>query len=357
MCCYFPFRLLPDNMNSYAELMLRILLILLLAIFNVGGGRTTYSNNSQNIALRPLPLDPAHPGPRRVGELIFLAAWELGSGNENFGGVSGLTALPDGRFVGISDAGTLIGFGLTNDDRADRPFIAPLPDPGDGPKTFRDRDSEGMARDPQSGQFWISYEYKHAIRRFSPSFSRATGMVALKGKFAWPNNKGIEALIRLNDGWFVAIGENLEDGLHEGLLFTGDPVERGTSLAYFAYRPPAGYRVTDGVQLPDGRLLILNREIGLPRGFAAKLALVDPSAIGKNEIVQGKVIATLAAPLLVDNMEGVAVNRDGDQTIIWLVSDDNFNIWQRTLLMKFRLAERTLTKKPEAMAAPGFDSL
>jgi hypothetical protein len=206
MCCYFPFRLLPDKMNSYAELMLRMLLILLLAIFAVGGVRTTYSNNSQNIALRPLPLDPAYPGPRRVGELVFLAAWELGSGNENFGGISGLTALPDGRFVGISDAGTLIGFGLTNDDRTDRHFIAPLPDLGAEPKTFRDRDSEGMARDPHSGQFWVTYEYKHAIRRFSPSFSRTTGMVALKGKFAWPNNKGVEALIRLNDGWFVAIG-------------------------------------------------------------------------------------------------------------------------------------------------------
>jgi hypothetical protein len=97
----------------------RYILLIALAIVAVGGVRTVYVNNSQNIALRPLDLDPAHSGQRRVDELIFLAAWELGSGNGDFGGISALTALPDGRFVGVSDAGTLIGFGLTSDDRID----------------------------------------------------------------------------------------------------------------------------------------------------------------------------------------------------------------------------------------------
>ena len=47
-----------------------------------------------------------------MGDLVFLGAWELGSGNGDFGGISALAALPGGRFVGVSDAGTLIGFGL-----------------------------------------------------------------------------------------------------------------------------------------------------------------------------------------------------------------------------------------------------
>lgn len=344
-------------MNSYAAMMLRLFLILLLAMFTAGGVRTVYPNNSQNIALKPLQLDPAHPGPRRVGDLVFLAAWELGSGNEDFGGISGLAALPDGRFVGISDAGTLIGFGLTDDDRTNRPFIAPLPQ-SQGSQSFKDRDSESIVYDPSSRQFWVSFEQRHAIRRYGRSFTRTTGVARPNEMQDWPNNRGAESLIRMADGRFVVIAESLEDdATHQALLFSGDPVEPGTALSQFIYVPPPGYRVTDGAQLPDGRLLILNREIGLPNGFAAKLALVDPSAIGKNEIVRGKVIATLASPLLVDNMEGVAVSREGDQTIIWLVSDDNFNIWQRTLLIKFRLAERTDRKKPEAVAAPGFNSL
>ncbi len=343
--------------NVMAGKFTRILLLVLLATLAVGGTRLVYESNGQNIALKPLTLDPVHPGTRRVGELIFLQAWELGSDNRNFGGISALAALPDGRFVGVSDAGTLIGFGLTNNNRIDRPFIAPLPDAFGDDKNYEDRDSEGIAYDPESGQFWVSYEAKHAIRRFAPSFARSTGLRKLKGRYKWPDNKGTETLTRLRDGRFIAIAENLEDGEHEGLLFSGDPVEPGTALSRFAYRPPAEYRVTDGATLPDGRLLLLYRRIGFPGGFSAKLAIVDVGAFRAGTEVSGKVIATLAAPLLVDNMEGVAVTQEGGNTIIWLISDNNFNLWQRTLLMKFRLSERIPKKKPEASYAPGLDSL
>lgn len=362
MCCYFSFIVGPIKMNGYGGAMIsrmkRLLPALLLAFLAVGGVRTIYPSNSQNIALRPLQLDPANPGPRRVGDLIFLNAWELGSDNEDFGGISALTALANGRFVGVSDAGTLIGFGLTSDARIDRPFIAPLPNTQGPNATYRDRDSEGIAFDPDSGQFWVSYEANHAIRRFSRSFARSTGMVRPAEMQGWPDNKGAESFIRLTDGRFMVISESLEDDdTHQALLFSGDPVEPGTDIAHFSYRPPAGYRVTDGAQLPDGRLMILNRWVGLPNGFAAKLAVVDVGAIQRDRTIEGKVIASISAPLLIDNMEGIALTRDGDDTIIWLISDNNFNIFQRTLLMKFRLAERAGKKKPEASSAPGFESL
>lgn len=337
---------------------LRLLPVILLVLLTVGGVRTIYPSSSQDIALRPLPLDPAHPGPRRVGDLIFLNAWELGSNNEDFGGISALAALADGRFIGLSDAGTLIGFGLTRDDRVDRPFIAPLPDSRGPQATYKDRDSEGIAYDAASGQFWVSYEANHAIRRFSRSFARSTGIVRPSEMQNWPSNKGAECIIRLDDGRFIIISESLEDDdSHQALLFSGDPVEPGSDIARFTYRPPAGYRVTDGAQLPDGRLLILNRWVGLPSGFAAKLALVDTGRIEKGATVSGKVIATLSSPLLVDNMEGIAISRAGVDVIVWLVSDNNFSIFQRTLLMKFRLSERKPKKKPEALVAPGFESI
>jgi hypothetical protein len=334
----------------------RLIILLTLLALSVGGLRTIYRNNSQNIAMKPLTLDPAHPGVRRVGELIFLAAWELGSHNGDFGGISALAALPGGRFIGVSDAGTLIGFGLSGDDRTNRPFIAPLPGSQGPGKGFRDRDSEGIAYDAGSGQFWVSYEQRHAIRRFSRSFARVNGVAHPPEMGEWSANKGPEALVRMRDGRFVVMGETLEDGEHPALLFSGDPVEPGTAITHFRYRPPAGYRVTDGSALPDGRLLLLLREIGFPKGFAAKLAIVEPASIMGGETIKGRVIAMLASPLLVDNMEGMAITREGKDDIIWLISDNNFNIWQRTLLVKFKLSERD-KKKPEASPTPGFDSL
>jgi hypothetical protein len=42
----------------------------------------------------------------------------------------------------------------------------------------------------------------------------------------------------------------------------------------------------------------------------------------------------------VDNYEGVAAGRGpGGETVVYLISDDNTNPLQRTLLMQFRLIE------------------
>ena len=49
----------------------------------------------------------------------------------------------------------------------------------------------------------------------------------------------------------------------------------------------------------------------------------------------------LESPLNVDNFEGVAVQEDpSNGTIIYIVSDDNYNPFQRTLLLQFRLANK-----------------
>ena len=335
---------------------LRLLLILILAMLAVGGVRTVYKNRSQNIALIPLPLDADNPQRKTVGLLAFLAAWELRSDNGDFGGISALVALKDGRFIGVSDAGALIGFGLTSNDSIDRPFIAALPGAFGKGLGYADRDSEGIAYDPASGKFWVSYEFRHAIRRFPPSLSRVDGIVRPSFMRDWPKNQGTEALVRLKDGRFLVFAEGgPEDDVYPATLYSGDPVETGSSHFPFRYRPTEGYRITDATQLPDGRLLLLERRIGLPQGFTAKLLLLDPVKITHGATVSGQVIATLEPPLLVDNMEGLAISNEGGRTIVWLISDNNFNAIQRTLLMKFALD--LPNKKPEAQDAPGFDSL
>ena len=357
---YFLFMFEFVSMNSYRSWMLirflHLSLIVMLATLAVGGARTTYKNRSQNIAMTRLLLDESNPKRTTIGPLTFLAAWEMRSDNGDFGGMSALVALKDGRFLGVSDAGALIGFGMSGDDRADRPFIAALPGAFGKGVTYKDRDSEGIAYDPVSGKVWVSYEHSHAIRRFPTSMSRVDGMIRPATMRGWPRNSGAEALVRLSDGRFLAFAEGgPDDGVYPAIQFSGDPVEPGTTHFPFRYRPTEGYRITDGTQLPDGRLLLLERRIGFPQGFTAKLLILDPAKIMRDAAVSGEVIATLEPPLLVDNMEGLAITQETGRTIVWLISDNNFNAIQRTLLMKFAL---TLpNKKPEALDAPGFDSL
>jgi hypothetical protein len=212
-----------------------------------------------------------------------------------------------------------------------------------------------MAYDPASGRIWVSYEQKHSIRRFPPSVSRVDGLLRLPGTGSWKSNQGVEAIARLVDGRFVLFAEGSADETIPAILYSGDPLESGSTRTEFRYQPPAGYKPTDATPLPDGRLLVLHRRIAIPNGFSAAIGIVDVDAINRGAVVTPQIIASLAAPLLVDNLEGITTTQEGGRTIIWLVSDNNFNIFQRTLLMKFAL--NSPNKKPEADGAPGFDSL
>jgi hypothetical protein len=336
--------------------MKRLALAFSLAVLTVAGVRTIYPSDSQDISVQRLPFSSDTAAPRQVGALEFIEAWELRSRNENFGGISALVALPNGRFVGIGDAGTVITFGLTDDKQIDRATITPLPNLYSPNFNYKDRDSEGLAYAPDSRQYWVSFEGKHAIRRYDASFARQTGIMRPAELQKLPRNKGIECIIRLTDGRFMMIAESLDDDMHSAWVFSGDPIENSTTTTSFKFRPPVGYRVTDAVQLPDGRIAILNRAVRFPSGFTAKVSLLSPESIkgiGDDSVISADVIAALSPPLLVDNMEGIAVTGAGNKLFLWLISDNNFTILQRTILMKFRLSRQADSKKPEAYTAPG----
>jgi hypothetical protein len=84
---------------------------------------------------------------------------------------------------------------------------------------------------------------------------------------------------------------------------------------------------------------IIQRDVSLLGGIAAKLAVVDLAALDARRPVEGREIAYLTPPLTVDNMEALGITRESEQTIVWLASDDNYFPLQRTLLMKFALRE------------------
>jgi hypothetical protein len=56
--------------------------------------------------------------------------------------------------------------------------------------------------------------------------------------------------------------------------------------------------------------------------------------------VDGPVLLEADLGYEIDNMEGLSVHRNaGGETVLTLISDDNFLPFQRTLLLQFTLAE------------------
>lgn len=325
--------------------MRRILIILTLAILLLPApakhkpGQT--GAGTLLVDARSLPLASGTPAPSKAGVLPFLGAWMLTSKTGSFGGLSSLHVDDDERIIALSDSGMLMGFSLRPDIRH-RPFIAPLPiKPDERDRPWWIWDSESMTHDPATNRYWVGFELQQRICRYAPGFARVEACRTWPEVAAWPKTGSIESLARLPDGRFIAIAEMgmTSDGYHDTLLFAGDPVDPSTpSPIHLRYSPPQGYRPTDAVALDDRHLLILNRRLTLQDLFTATIAIVDlPSQPELGARLQARTLARLAPPLLADNFEGIALSHEQGQPRLWIVSDDNHEFFQRTLLLKFAL--------------------
>lgn len=283
-------------------------------------------------------LDPDDARITRVGDLVYLGGVRLAAHDPDFGGFSSLHVAGD-RFTLLGDGGEILRFVMGRDWRLHDTSFAQLPaGPGTG-WTKRDRDSESMGVDPKTGDVWVGFESWNAFWRYDSTFTRVREHVAPPVMKNWPENEGPEAMMLLPGGGMATIDETTpwphQPG-RGGIVFYGDPAKHPRWGFRFNYIPPRGYNVSDMTRLPDGRWLILNRGFAWAR-FSNVLSVVDAARVKPGATVRGRDIATIAAPLIHDNFEGVAVTREGRDTIVWLVSDDNQFWLQRTLLLKFRI--------------------
>lgn len=196
-----------------------------------------------------------------------------------------------------------------------------------------------MTVDPASGQVWVGFERYNQIWRYAPGLTRPAAYAAPPPMARWEKNGGAESMVRLHDGRFLVIAETdrRDRPTRDLLVFPGDPVSRPNDAMLAYYRPPDGFDPSDATELPDGRVLVINRRIDLPFRWTAVLTLIDPRGVKAGQVLAGREIARFAAPLTVDNYEGLAITREGAATILWMVSDDNQLFLQRTLLLKFRV--------------------
>ena len=299
------------------------------------------------IRFQPLPLDARDPTRRKLGALTFLGAWKLTGDSALFGGVSSM-AVDGDHFTMLSDSSELIRFDWRGGDKAINPTIVSLPAAPPSPTTRRrrhpryDRDSESLSIDPASKRAFVGFEGINEIRRYSPGFTAFEASVAPPLMRSWPSNGGAESVCVLRDGRVLVLAEvaGKPSPVRRGLLFDRDPTSPDAKTTFFRYRPPLHFEPTDAALLPDGRVLVLNRRFNPFGGFEAALTIIDPAAIRSFTTIDGVEIARLAWPLTVDNMEALAIVREDGRTVVWIASDDNHLLLQRTLLLKFALDSR-----------------
>jgi hypothetical protein len=204
-------------------------------------------------------------------------------------------------------------------------------------------DSESLAMDGDIA--YVGLERVNQVMRFdfSKGFTRARGEVvpmppAVK---RLPNNKGLEALVVVPKG--LPLAGTLLALSERGLDANGDLIAfmvGGPSPGQFSVRRTDNFDISDAVILPSSDLLVLERKFSLLSGVGIRIRRIALAAIAPGALVDGPAIFNADLGQEIDNMEGIDahVTPEGD-TVLTLVSDDNFSMIQRTLLLQFTLMQ------------------
>ncbi|HVY57686.1 MAG TPA: esterase-like activity of phytase family protein [Xanthobacteraceae bacterium] len=291
-------------------------------------------------------FDPRDPSQRRFGALQFRGGLQLTSNHANFGGFSSIRVAPDGHFISASDKGRWLRGRIVY--RGERPVaiadaeMAPILGPDGRPLIARGwYDTESIAQDGDT--LYVGIERVNRIVRFDYGrdglLARGEPIPVPEGIAKLPRNQGLEAMAFVpaglpHAGALIAVSERGLDAHGNIRAFL---LEDGAWRAFEVMRRD-DFDVSDCAVTPAGDLLLLERRFGWTSGLAIRIRRISLAKLGADALVDGPALFQADLGYQIDNMEGLSVHRDdADNVVLTLISDDNFSLLQRTLLLQFTL--------------------
>ncbi|MDY6924644.1 MAG: esterase-like activity of phytase family protein [Pseudomonadota bacterium] len=241
--------------------------------------------------------------------------------------LSDLKLIDDDDFVSVSDAGDLVRGRLRLDADGRLTGVeglrwrrltltdgSPVMDKADG-------DAEGLFLLPD-GRVAVAFERRHRLWAYGLDAAGAAEPLASPAT-VFPLNSGMEGIAAAPDGWRVA-GESggVWDCSARGCReVVGPPVEPV---------PDSEYRITGMDRDPGGDgFWVVERRFRAPVDVRGRIRRMAADG------TLGPVLVELSLPSTVDNFEGIAAVGRGDGVRLYILSDDNGNAAQRTLLLAF----------------------
>lgn len=303
------------------------------------------------VKARPLPSFDIRDRARvRFGSLEYRSGLILTSSFPGFGGLSALRLDPKGeRFIAVSDQGSWFTGRIVYRGREmvglDDVEAAPLLGADGRPITATRGwyDSESLALDGSVA--YVGLERVNQVLRydFAKGFTRSRGEVVPLPPAArkLPNNKGLEGLVFVPKG--LPLAGTLIAFSERGLDAGGNLIAflvGGKAPGQFSVRRTENFDISDAVLLPSGDLLILERKFSWLGGVGIRIRRLALSQIAPSAVVDGPAIFTADLGNEIDNMEGIDAHvTEQGETVLTMISDDNFSLIQRNLLLQFTLVE------------------
>lgn len=277
---------------------------------------------------------------RRFGELEFIGGLVLTSKAKEFGGISGLHILPDQQnFIAHSDRGTWIrgrfvfdGDRITGIQNAE---ISPMRGPRGSLASMKWFDTESLAADGDT--LYVGIERENQILRYDRFGEIGIPLPVPVEISELPYNKGLEALAFVPRG--MPLGGSLiaisERGFDQDWNLRGFILTNG-KWSNFSVKRIGKYDVSDAAVSPTGHLVIVERYFEFLSGIHLRIRAIPLSEIKPGATVDGKVLIESDSNFEIDNMEALSITKNASgQIVLTLLSDNNFNFFQRTVLLRF----------------------
>jgi hypothetical protein len=258
--------------------------------------------------------------PYKTHGFEVISVHRLSAKDDRFGGFSGLAKSKTG-YISVTDRGQMVLF----DKTFKKARFYPLREKSDDPLSGKDNtDAEGISLSSDQ-TIWISFERNHRITPYNEA-GYVRGKDLNIGSWALGHNQGLEAIEQLQDGRFVVLAEGKTDDQKSRLW-----VQVGSGWKEVLIHQRDGFRPTGLTRIPDtDQLVLLERFYAPMQGVRLRLSLLNEKTYQRERL-----LGELAPPIPVDNFEGISAEKNAKgQTILTLISDDNFSILQRTLIMK-----------------------
>lgn len=331
--------------------------IALLAVLALAGPATAQRASDKpaeppvsiEIQARPISsFDLRDPDRRRFGFLDYRGGLALTSTFRQFGGISAISIASDGaNFLAATDRSWWLRGRITYAGTRPNGIVSAEMAPMLGPdgRTLAARrwyDTEALTRDGDT--LYVGIERVHRIVRFDYGkhglLARAQPIAVPAGFRSMPSNGGIEALVFMPlggplGGTLLAISERGRDAAGNHLAF----LLGGPRPGMFTIRRHNDFDISDATLLSSNDLVILERKFGWTTGLFIRIRRISLASIRPAAVVDGPALFEADLGQQIDNMEGISVHRSGAETVLTLISDDNFSAIQRTLLLQFTLAQ------------------
>jgi len=338
-------------------------------------GTKTKTGEPAEIFARPVPLQPLNPSRTKIGELTFVAGFQLTSPNKRFGGLSGIDVLDNGNLLAVSDQGDFVWVDLAKDGLT--PTTARIStmrnERGDLLHGKADGDAEGLA--VNGGMALVSFERNHRVLAFDlgKCGAAARGAPIVTSPFGLPlpdafrdaniavgDNEGAEPLAVTRD-WYLFTGIETKVGnlsplsarpieaapdfdLRVGVdapefvgLDVTPSIKGGGAVRAFSLHRSFSALAGNAITITETDFHRYLDQTRLPRRIVSD---IDERSHYRFKETGWRELAKLNLFLTIDNFEGIAAKELPDGRVrLFIISDDNFSASQRTLLMVFDVAK------------------